>query len=408
MKRYLLVLALMSQAPQVGFAQVESEDVNFDLDTPTSTEQVMDGPEVGVGVVEAAPAPRSRKSSRGGQSVTIVNTPTASAQTQASLVQKQPETLIEASPLSESRAEKMRRARQDTELNTELQIVESLEQSRMEDEKRRAQVLFGDKFNNLNNSQQAMPQPQVIVAPPVQVVEVEEKNDVNIREEIKAAMSDMDAEKAADDKKSQDKTYMTTAIGIGSYPDAVNVRGNLGFGLGVGMQSDKMLFEGTFSYNEFDVEKIPCVSPCGPQPAGYGPAPGPYGGYPYANQYAQITSMQQYAGAFGVKYQILQGKLRPNVGTVASYTYRKFTDNAYGDYGNEASSQALDWGLSLGADVQATESFAIGIDFRYMFNLWNRVDSQFQQSFVRPALQVGTPIEEMNYYLIGLSGRYLF
>ena len=55
--------------------------------------------------------------------------------------------------------------RQDEEMKTESRIVEKLEQSRMEDEKKRASVLFGDKFDNLQNAPAAQTAPQMAPAP---------------------------------------------------------------------------------------------------------------------------------------------------------------------------------------------------------------------------------------------------
>ena len=91
--------------------------------------------------------------------------PASSMQVNVQPVQKQPTTVIEATPLTESRAEKMRRARQDTELQTEQKIVEKLEQSRIEDEKKRSDVLFGDRFNQLNGQANVQGGPQSIPAP---------------------------------------------------------------------------------------------------------------------------------------------------------------------------------------------------------------------------------------------------
>ena len=57
-------------------------------------------------------------------------------------IQQQPVTEVEASPLSESRAEMLRKARRQTEVQTEQKIVEKLEASRLADEKKRAKKLY--------------------------------------------------------------------------------------------------------------------------------------------------------------------------------------------------------------------------------------------------------------------------
>src|SRR5438045_3203689 len=60
--------------------------------------------------------------------VVIQSSPQATAQ--APVVVSQPTTYVEATPLEESRADRLRKARQDTEVQTEQKIVEKLEQSR--------------------------------------------------------------------------------------------------------------------------------------------------------------------------------------------------------------------------------------------------------------------------------------
>ncbi|PWU17424.1 MAG: hypothetical protein C5B49_08895 [Bdellovibrio sp.] len=71
------------------------------------------------------------------------NTPTST------MVQKQPVTVIESSPLVEAKIDRFRKVRQDEEVKTEQKIAEKLELSRIEDERRRTEVLFGDRLNAL-------------------------------------------------------------------------------------------------------------------------------------------------------------------------------------------------------------------------------------------------------------------
>ncbi|MBV2168346.1 MAG: hypothetical protein KUL82_06530, partial [Bdellovibrio sp.] len=188
MKKYFYILAALSIAPTYSLAQSLEGDVDAELDQMYSSPQAASvaAPAPAAGIANTAPV--------SGQPIYILNqaTPTSTAQLQQSQIQKQPTTVIEASPLSESRAEQIRRARQDAELQTEQRIVEKLEQSRMEDEKKRAGVLFGDKFNQLDNGQQqqqAVQQP--VYAQPVQVQQVVEPKENTrdiVREEIAAAM----------------------------------------------------------------------------------------------------------------------------------------------------------------------------------------------------------------------------
>jgi hypothetical protein len=76
---------------------------------------------------------------------TNANTNSA-AQAQQQAVQ-QPTTVVEASPVVESKAEVLRKQRQNAELATEQKIVEKLEDSRLQEEKARADRLFGDRLD---------------------------------------------------------------------------------------------------------------------------------------------------------------------------------------------------------------------------------------------------------------------
>src|SRR6185312_2601845 len=127
---------------------------------------------------------------------TVSAAPAAQAAVSAPSAVVQPTTVIEASPLTESGAEKLRKARQEAELYTEQNIVQKLEQSRLEDEKKRADVLFGDKFNQLNNQQNAQAAPAVVAAPVAvqQVAAPAADNKVDkeqIRNEVNAALADL-------------------------------------------------------------------------------------------------------------------------------------------------------------------------------------------------------------------------
>jgi len=109
-----------------------------------------------------------------------------------------------------------------------------------------------------------------------------------------------------------------------------------------------------------------------------------------------------------VKYQLLGGMLRPEIGGLVSYTYRTFTDTQFGTSDASVSSQAFDMGLMTGMALELSESFGIGLDFRYMWNLTSKYDNSFQQSYVQPYLRSDKPIEKLNYYTFGVSAKATF
>ena len=84
------------------------------------------------------------------QGVVIMNSNTSTNTTPSSASSaavSQPTTVVEAAPVTESKAELMRKARQGEEVKTEQKIVEKLEESRLREEQQRAERLFGNKLD---------------------------------------------------------------------------------------------------------------------------------------------------------------------------------------------------------------------------------------------------------------------
>lgn len=321
-------------------------------------------------------------------------------------IQEQPVAVIQDSPLTVSSAEQRRKQRQDLEVKTEQKIVEKLEEARMEDEKARADRLFGNGFGSGPQEQvqsqtpyqpvQVVPQPvQQVVVPAVvaQPVDKEEKEEkVDIKAEIRSAL-------AESTKKPEDtsKYYISGLVGMGKYPDVVNIRGNLSTGVTAGVvTAERLVVEASFLYGNYDVEDV-----------GYSTNySSPYAS-PYSYGYGSplIYSMRQYNLGGALKYQLLPGKLRPTVGGVMSYTRRSLSLDYYNNY-DWRTSDALDVGFVAGLDLAVNDSFAVGLDFRYLTNVAYREKTDYPQSFVYP--RYDNPIEELDYYVTTLSGKFTF
>ncbi|GIL17764.1 MAG: hypothetical protein BroJett040_15150 [Oligoflexia bacterium] len=396
--KQLFYIAALALIPVAVFAQSSlDEEVGAELDklyaqtkaTSQKAEDNKNSPAVQVNV-QAQPQAHATQVT-GVETAQVSNPVMSQGQVQ---VQKQPVTFIEASPLSESRAEKIRKARQESELQTEQKIVEVLEQSRMEDEKKRADVLFGDKFNQMNNNQSGgvavgpiVVQEKVVapMAPPAEVMDR-----TAVRQEVTAALAEMQ-EKT---KPVEKKTYFSALGGMGDYPDVANVRGNYAAGFAIGQKfNDRLMVEGSFLYSNYSVEQRDNY---------YDPMTGWW--------YPRVTEMQQYNTSLDVKYQLLGGMFRPVIGGIMSYNYRTFADTQFALWNNEAASHALDMGLLAGADFELGESFALGLDFRYMWNLTSRVanKSGYQRSFSESVYSQGTAIEKLSYMNISVVGRVNF
>jgi hypothetical protein len=403
----LLILAVLTLLPGVGYTQgaaLESE-VDSELEQLYTTNR----PARKAVVVQESQQLQGNAT----QPIYILNqaTPSAAAtatsgqtQLQTQQIHKQPTTFVEASPLVESRADQMRKSRVDAEGQTETKIVEKLEQSRLEDEKRRADVLFGDRFDKLNKKdedkreerhedhQQVAPpvQPapvpvQVIMPPPVEQKDVLTREAV--REEIQSALKvEEDVPMTPVETK-----YFTALIGMPDHPDSTNIRGNYSLGAAFGTKyDDTYAVEGTFVFSNFTMNPV------------------------YQSGFlAPDMDVNQYSGSIGMKYFMFSGMVKPFVGGLGQYTYRTFqwANPNYGSYysntnNNETStnSHAVDLGVNVGADVVFNPKFTVGFDYRYFFNLSSRRN---QSAFAYQPFY-GTAVEQANSTLVSVSAKVQF
>lgn len=441
MKKYFYILAALSIAPTFALAQSLENDVDSELDqaysAPVQRATTADAP---------APAPR-----RASQPIYILNqaptsTSTSTAQViqaqpqiqqqqpvqQIQQVQTQPTTEIVASPLGESHAEQIRRARQDAEVQTEQKIVEKLETSRMDDEKKRADVLFGDKFNKLkqDNQQQNQQQEAVVAQPvmapapiiqpvyvqpaPVQVVqqppvapapvvaapEPKENTRDIIREELSASRK----QETVVEEPPVSTKYFGIMVGMGNVPDESNIKGNSSLGLSFGNRYDNFILEGSLSYANYTINAFNVWQTGSYNNSGYG--------YIGNNGTYGNLNVNQYSGAVAGKFQLLSGMFRPVIGALAQYSYRtyNYSNNSNGfsnnnnNNGSSANSSAVDVGALAGVDLELSPKYSVGLDFRYLWNVSNRVNTDNSYGFVS---NYGG-IESMSYYVTTLTGRMNF
>jgi len=379
MKIYSFLLTITFVLSSLANAQgVSSQSIDNEVDAE------IDG-------MYAAPQATHAQPRQGNAVVTqTIVVPQQQAQPQQPAYQKQPTTFIEASPLSDSKADMIRKNRQDEEMRTETRIVEKLEQSRMEDEKKRAAVLFGDKFDKLqNNQEQQQQQPQVQPAAPVQQpaqpVYIEPKETLSrdaVREEVRAALKEDETAVTAP----IESRYFAGIAGIGEYPDVKNVKGNYSLGAAFGTRYDEyLLVEGSFLMSNYTVDLNPV-------------------GAFRTDSY----EVNQYQGAIAAKYQLLGGMIRPVLGGLVAYSYRKFTlTNSYFGAQNQDTgySHAVDLGVDAGVDIEFSQRFSLGLDIKYMFNMSSRVTAEYANSSYG---YMGTPIEKLQYYIAGISARVNF
>ena len=370
----LVLLALSMSATSNVYAQDQGISVEVDNE---------------IDQMYRAPAPRKSPQQSSGNVVT--QTFVVPQQSQQA-VQTQPTTLIEASPLTDSRADMIRKNRQEEEMRTESRIVEKLEQSRMEDEKKRASALFGDKFDSMHTTAPTAVQapPPVVVTPvyiePKQHIQPkEELSREAVREEVRAALKDDDTAVTS----VYESSYFAGLAGIGEYPDVNNVKGNYALGAAFGNRYDYFLVEGAFLMSNYSVDMKNTI----------GVLPGAYRTDNY--------DVNQYQGIIAAKYQLLGGIVRPVLGGLISYSYRQFslTNGSTSGSQDTGNSHAIDLGINTGVDLELNPKFSIGLDIKYMFNLSSRVNSSYANSTYT---RIGTPIEKLQYYIMGIAARVNF
>ncbi|MFK8139370.1 MAG: outer membrane beta-barrel protein [Bdellovibrionales bacterium] len=328
--------------------------------------------------------------------VTYVNPPTA-------YVEQRPTTYVEAAPLVQTDASKLRKRRENIEVQTEMKIVEKLEQDRIESENERAARLFGNKFDKTQQRPEPVVQQPVYQAPPQTVYVSPATNSAQTefeKEEFKQDIRDIVTElrtDAVEDDASNSvlpdgRMYALGRFGIGAYPDVQNVEGAYAVGAALGIEYvDGFILEGSFSFSSYDLDRN-CqfsVSSC----------------FTRGNGTEEVDQI-----SFGVdmKYKFdLTSNMKPIIGVASAFTMREYTSLTNGSFSGQGGvqSNAFDLGFIAGVDIDLNNKFSVGADLRYMFNISNRYDrdTNFTNTFVSDRR-----LEDMQYYIFGISGKILF
>ncbi len=316
----------------------------------------------------------------------------------------QPVTVVEASPVSESRAEALRKARVNEEVSTEQKIVEKLEDSRLQEEKARADRLFGNKLDPQPVQQQ---QQAVIVAPapapaPAPVVEqkpvqattvtIEKVEIIQPKEEAKVEKAEvveskMEAPAVEKVEAAPSRYFVSGQVGNLSY-QASNIKSNYGLGVAIGtIIDDRWAVELAYFYSNHTVDT-----------------------FWQEGLYRQLD--QNDISASG-KYYVFPGKFRPYVGGSITYIDRKYTDRVKDSYAwfynpstTEANTQAVDMGVLAGADFFLSNNLIIGGGIDYNFNVMNNNPIKFDEYTNQPANT--KELETIGYYSVKVNAKFMF
>ncbi len=327
----------------------------------------------------------------------IVNTPPA-----GTTVSQQPATVVQAAPVvPDTRTEQLRKARESAELGTEQRLAEKLEESRLQDEKNRADRLFGNQAapaaavapatTEVKAAEVVVVQPQAVQQVAPQAVQQQPAAAAVIVQPVVASeTAKADLKEAAEVEAVKEKYYLIGGIGTAQYYGAVNVVSNAAAGFGLGWdRKNNLAYEADFMYSNYMINEY------------------------WKPYWSAFKEMAQYDFSGAIKYSFnMSGAFRPMVGGFVTYTYRSYTNRVAscacsgmpGD--SSTTSSAVNVGLIGGAEYNLTREFAVGLEYRYSMNLWARSDDRF----IKPEylLNGTTPIENMSYYSFMLNGKYTF
>lgn len=308
---------------------------------------------------------------------------------------QQPITVVQASPLSLSRAEQMRKAREQQEVETEQKIVEKLEESRLDAEAKRQNEILG----NIADKKEERKQEAVVVAPvpvavapvapvaPAAPVVVEVSKGLSI-DEVRSAVREELSVKAADvqPEKKKEQSYMSATLGSTDY-DTEDIEPVLSVGLNIGRTFD----------DRWAIEFRTAM------------------GNAFVDDYSfMYREMDQYSFGIGTKMNILTGRIRPVVGFDVSYVYRDYSEqrdsvSGYPFEGTELSSKAIDYSFIAGLDFSVSDNLALGLEYKYTSNLSYRMDNEILNTpLYRNEYGYWSPLEDRDSSTVGVQLKYLF
>lgn len=429
---FVLVMLAQNAVAQIDGYEVEVEDSEINMmkqeapvaNTQQQTQQsnqLQDATQAGAQAAPVQDAPLRRKivsSTDGSQNkIYILNNQNATSNSTSANrnnnvnkpIQEQTST-VEANALSTSKAANLRKSRENIEINTEQKIVEKLEESRIRDEKSRADRLFGDRFDAIYDPymrQEQKVEQNVIVGNPAPVVAAPvaplapvepapQKVEVLVKTEpVKEAVSnthinqnqihnEVKIERESPKSETKDRSYVAADGGLAQYVDAVNVKGNGAMGLALGYEfSNRFSLEGRFKYSSYSFECLNVNNPAMPN---------------------QMFDLNQYNFVAGARFRMLDGKFSPVIGGNIGYTLRNYAaQKLTSDY--DAKSNAFDAGVVIGAELKVNDGFTVGLDFNYNKNVaYNTNTGTHSQVGSAPA----NALESFDYYFVTLGGKFMF
>lgn len=287
------------------------------------------------------------------------------------------------------RANDIRNSRKNMEVGTEQKMIEKIEWSRIEDEKDRADRLFGnrlekkkDSYDNGYEDSYKAEKVVVVEKPAYQApAPAPYKDEVSYEAPVSSWWGE--------------ETYFAPVLGMASYNSASNVReGDAAVGLLIGKRLDTGVgIEAGFLYSTYEMDDYTLKQ--------------------NNSSAVGLKDVTQYNFTLGAKYSFDMGRISPFVGALGSYTYRQFDELRVQNI-SSTDSNAFDAGLNVGVDVKLAKNFSIGAEYRYMRNVafdreetkatTNQVNAQCSQT----TGGVCRPLEELSYGSFLVNGKITF
>jgi len=300
----------------------------------------------------------------------------------APVAQVQPTTTVEAPAIRESRADQLRKQREDLERQTEDKLMQKLEDDRVLSEKERSERIFNLQPAATPTAAPA-PAPVIVQQPPSPAPVAVQQAPVLAPEAVVTTKIDGPTAPASEEDKS--KFSIGGLAGLGAYPSVNNVSGTYSVGAGLSIEFPERL--GVEIAALFSSYRVTNANSCV---------------YPYCvSGGGLVLQLNQTNIIGGLTYHILDTRVSPVIGALAGYTRRSYSNLVtYGINSSTTSgSNALDGGILVGVDIMATKKLSIGADFRYMMNISYTTDNAL--AYYGPIL--GNPVETLNYYIASIT-----
>lgn len=233
--------------------------------------------------------------------------------------------------------------------------------------------------------------PTASTAPAAPADDLTLEEDKALTQEVQAAEVQQTVTRVDRSNYSQNNFYIGGSFGFGAYPEANNIQSGGAVNLSIGyIISNALMLELGAGYGQYKMD-----------------APN----YTIFNRRDEYD-INQYSAQAAAKYRLLEGPIVPNVGVLVSYTQRQLTlKNPYNSTNGQSvdagTTNATDAGLTAGLEYEINETFALGADIRYMFNVANNagdgatvVNGNFTNN--------NTAIEKLQYYNAGITARVNF